>query len=151
MRSFPMSLFECSCFLFRSSIVRRTREHVLDTNLSCRRERFIALARLHRRLLAVAALRTGAPRSGIGGVEGALVASAPPLGRSSIGIFVVADPPLISAGLRTTLRRVLPLFLAAERSDVEVVPSAPHLLIAAVVNKVGAKHAVAVADERICA
>src|SRR5204863_2795002 len=63
--------------------------------------------------------------------------------------FVVPDPPLVRRGLWITLRRVLPLLLAPERSDIEVVPGIPHLLVAAVVDEVGAEHAVAVADERV--
>src|SRR5207245_7626937 len=63
--------------------------------------------------------------------------------------FVVPDPPLVRRGLRVALRRVLPLLLAPERSQVEVAPGAPHRLVAAVVDEVGAEHAVAVADERV--
>src|SRR5205823_6668089 len=63
--------------------------------------------------------------------------------------FVVPDPPLVRRGLWITLRRVLPLLLTPERSDVEVVPGVPHLLIAAVIDEVASKHAVAVADERV--
>src|SRR2546429_6044860 len=63
--------------------------------------------------------------------------------------FVVPDPPLVGRSLRVALRRVLPLLLAPERSDVQVVPSVPHLLVAAVVDEVGAEYAVAVADERV--
>src|SRR5438552_10207775 len=63
--------------------------------------------------------------------------------------FVVPDPPLIRRSLGIALRRVLPLFLAPERSDVEVVPGAPHLLVAAIVDEVGSEHAVALVDERV--
>src|SRR2546430_4149491 len=63
--------------------------------------------------------------------------------------FVVLDPPLVGRSLRVVLRRVLPLLLAPERSDVEVVPGIPHLLVAAVVDEVGAEYAVAVAYERV--
>src|SRR5947199_3168149 len=63
--------------------------------------------------------------------------------------FVVPDPPLVRRSLGVTLRRVLPLLLAPKRSDVEVVPGVPHLLVAAVVDEVGAEHAVAVADEGV--
>src|SRR5947207_4601754 len=63
--------------------------------------------------------------------------------------FVVPDPPLVRRGLGVALRRILPLLLAPERSDVEVVPSAPHLLVAAVVDEIGAEHVIAVADERV--
>src|SRR5260370_918859 len=63
--------------------------------------------------------------------------------------FVVPDPPLVRRSLGVALRRVLPLLLAPERSDVEVVPSVPHLFIATIVDEVGAEHAVAIADERV--
>ena len=63
--------------------------------------------------------------------------------------LVVPDPPLVRRGLGIAFRRILPLLLTPEGSDVEVVPSVPHLLVAAVVDEVGAKHAVAVADERV--
>ena len=66
---------------------------------------------------------------------------APPLGRSCIGVFVVPVPPLVRRGLRVALRRVLPLLLAPERSHVEVAPGAPHRLVAAAVDEVGAEHA----------
>src|SRR5262245_34434576 len=57
-----------------------------------------------------------------------------PLRRRGAAVFVVPVPPLVRRSLRIALRRVLPLFLAPERRDVEVVPSAPHLLVAAVVD-----------------
>ena len=60
------------------------------------------------------------------------------------------DPPLIRRSLGIALRRVLPLLLAPERSDVEVVPGAPHLLVAAIVDEVGSEYAVAIVDERVC-
>src|SRR5437868_13923842 len=63
--------------------------------------------------------------------------------------FVVPDPPLVRRSLGVALRRVLPLLLAPERSDVEVVPSVPHLLIATVVDEVGAEYVVAIADKRV--
>src|SRR5438094_3839903 len=63
--------------------------------------------------------------------------------------FVMPDPPLVRRSLGVALRRGLPLLLAPERSDVEVVPSVPHLLIAAIVDEVGAERAVAIADERV--
>src|SRR5262249_8208053 len=49
------------------------------------------------------------------------------------------------------LRRVFPLLLTPERSDIEIVPSVPHLLVTAAVNEVRAEHAIAVAYERVCA
>src|SRR2546429_3263841 len=63
--------------------------------------------------------------------------------------FVVPDPPLVPRSLRVVLRRVLPLLLAPERSDVEVVPGVSHLFVAAVVDEVGSEHVIAVADERV--
>src|SRR5437588_9080635 len=63
--------------------------------------------------------------------------------------FVVPDPPLVRRGLGVALRRILPLLLAPKRSQVEVAPGAPHRLVAAVVDEVGATHAVAVADKRV--
>src|SRR5215213_7980746 len=45
-------------------------------------------------------------------------------GAGSVGVVVV--PPLVWRGLGIALRRVLPLLLAAERGDVEIVPGAPH-------------------------
>src|SRR5438046_3355604 len=69
--------------------------------------------------------------------------------RSSAPWLVVPPPPLVRRRLRVALRRVLPLLLTPEGSDVEVVPSSPHLLVAGVVDEVGAEHAVAVAYERV--
>src|SRR5438105_9911216 len=63
--------------------------------------------------------------------------------------FIVPDPPLVRRCLGVALRRVFPFLLAPERSDVEIVPSVPHLLIAALVDEVGAEHIVAIADERV--
>jgi hypothetical protein len=54
-----------------------------------------------------------------------------------------------TAGFAVPLRRVLPLLLAAERGDVEGVPPAPHLLVAAGVDEVGTEDPVAPADERV--
>ena len=45
----------------------------------------------------------------------------------------------------------LPDLLPPERCDVEIAPGAAHRLVAAVVDEVGAEHAVAVADEGVCA
>src|SRR5215213_4282204 len=58
-------------------------------------------------------------------------------------------PPFVRRRLRITLRRVFPLLLPPERSYVEVVPSVPHLLIAAIIDEVGSKNPLAVADECI--
>src|SRR4030095_12968085 len=64
-------------------------------------------------------------------------------------VLVVPIPPLVRRCLRIVLRRVLPLFLAPESSNVEIVPSVPHLFVTAVVDKVGAEHAVAFTYERV--
>src|SRR5215510_1265636 len=71
------------------------------------------------------------------------------VGRGLGVVGVVPVPPLVRRRLRVARRRVLPLLLAPERSDVEVSPRAPHRLVAAVVDEVGSEHVVAVADERI--
>src|SRR4030095_14204421 len=69
--------------------------------------------------------------------------------RRGLGVVVVVPvPPLVRRGAGITLWRVLPLLLAPERSDVEIVPGAPHLLVAAVVDEVGAEHVIALAGER---
>src|ERR1700737_560420 len=70
----------------------------------------------------------------------AAIDDARPLGRRGVAVCVVPVPPLVRRRLRVALRRVLPLLLAAERSDVEVAPGAPHRLVAAVVDEVGAEH-----------
>src|SRR5207248_352805 len=62
---------------------------------------------------------------------------------------LVPDSPRVRGSVRITGRGVFPLFLAPERGNVEIVPSAAHLFIAAIVDDVGAKHTVAVADECI--
>src|SRR6476646_3059529 len=66
-----------------------------------------------------------------------------------VSLFVVPDPPFIWRSLRISFRRVLPLFLTPECSQIKVAPSAPHGLVATVVDEVGAEHAVAGADERV--
>ena len=62
-------------------------------------------------------------------------------------VFVVAPPPHVRLGLRPALGRILPVFLPAERSDVEVGPKAPQKLVAAPGSEVGAKDLIAVAQE----
>src|SRR5213075_620276 len=65
------------------------------------------------------------------------------LGRGFVvAVLVVPPPPLVRLRLRVAFRRVLPLLLAPQRSDVEVVPSVPHLLVTAVVDEVSAEHAI---------
>src|SRR3546814_20674347 len=54
------------------------------------------------------------------------------VGRCACDIAVVPVPPLVGRGLRIALGRVLPDLLPAQRRDVEVVPGAPNLLVAAV-------------------
>src|SRR5688500_5613303 len=62
---------------------------------------------------------------------------------------VVPDPPLVRRSLWIALGRVFPLFLSAERGEVEIVPGVAHLLIAAVLHEVRAEHAIVIADERV--
>src|SRR5262245_17892434 len=70
--------------------------------------------------------------------------------RRGLGIVIVVPvPPLVRLRLRVTLRRVFPLLLASERRDVEVIPGAPHLLVATAVDEIRAEHVGAVADEGI--
>src|SRR5260370_8791659 len=72
--------------------------------------------------------------------------------RRGLGVVVVVPvPPLVRRGLRIAFRRVLPSLLTAERCYVEIVPDGPHLLVAAIVDEVGAEDAVAVADEHVVA
>src|SRR5215467_6110993 len=72
--------------------------------------------------------------------------------RRGFGVVVVVPvPPLIWRRLRVACWGVLPRFLTAERRDVEIAPSAPHGLIAAVVYEVCAEHLVAVAEEHVVA
>src|SRR5947208_16032882 len=72
------------------------------------------------------------------------------LGRGFVvAVLVVPIPPLVRRSLRVAFRRVLPLLLTPEGSDVEVVPSVPHLFVTAAVDEVGAEYVVAVADERV--
>src|SRR5215469_10404744 len=73
------------------------------------------------------------------------------VGRGLGAVVVVPVPPLVRRTLRITLWRVLPGFLTAERSDIEVAPDAAHRLVAAVVDEVRAKHAIAVAEKHIVA
>src|SRR5882757_7705964 len=75
---------------------------------------------------------------------------APPLvARGVGGVTVVPVPPFVRWGLRIALRGVLPLFLAPERSHVEIAPGAPHRLVAAVVDEVGTEKFVAVAEKHV--
>src|SRR5215212_9155120 len=66
-----------------------------------------------------------------------------------VAVLVVEVPPLVRRRLGVALGRVLPLLLAPERRDVEVGPGAPHRLVAAAVDEVGAEDAVVLADERV--
>src|SRR5215207_5457336 len=67
----------------------------------------------------------------------------------ALAVLVVQVPPLVRRRLRIALGRVLPLVLAPERGQVEVAPSAAHRLVAAVVDEVGAKDLLALADEGV--
>src|SRR5437879_6757541 len=63
--------------------------------------------------------------------------------------FVVPDPPLVRRSLGVALWRVLPLLLAPERSDVEVVPCISHLIVAVVVDVVGTENDVVGPHEQV--
>src|SRR5919198_6244303 len=92
--------------------------------------------------------RRTAGRAGLELVAQARRGWAPPPPRARLrAVFVVQPPPPIRRGLRIALGRVLPLLLAAKRGDVQVVPGAPHLFIAAAGDEVGAEDAIAVANE----
>jgi hypothetical protein len=54
----------------------------------------------------------------------------------ALPVCVVVVPPLVGRGLGIAVRRVLPLFLATERGDVEIAPRASHRLIAAAVDEI---------------
>src|SRR6266852_3275254 len=72
--------------------------------------------------------------------------------RRGLGVVVVVPvPPLVWRSLWIALRGVLPLLLASERRYIKITPGAPHRLVGAIVDEVGAEHLVAVADECIVA
>src|SRR5262245_39423429 len=73
------------------------------------------------------------------------------VGRGLRGVIVVPVPPLVGRALGVALRRVFPRLLAAKRRRIEVAPGAPHRLVAAAVDEVRAKHALAVAEEHVMA
>src|SRR5262245_13237797 len=73
------------------------------------------------------------------------------VGRATGDVAVVPVPPLVRSALGIALRRVLPRLLTPERRHVEVAPGAPHRLVAAAIDKVGAEYLVAIADECIVA
>src|ERR1700716_3214701 len=62
-------------------------------------------------------------------------------------VLVVAAPPLIRRGLRPALRRILPVFLPAERRQVQEGPGATERLDASPGSEVGAIDVVAIAEE----
>src|SRR5262249_26552252 len=64
-------------------------------------------------------------------------------------ILIVPVPPLVRRALRITLRRIFPLLLPSQRSEVQIAPDAPHRLVGSVVDEVRAKHFLAVADEHV--
>src|SRR6266404_6314420 len=74
-----------------------------------------------------------------------------PVRRGLGRVLVVPVPPLVRRGLRVALRRVFPGLLASERRRIEVAPGAPHRLVAAAVDEVGAEHLVTVVEEHVVA
>src|ERR1700704_2472044 len=73
------------------------------------------------------------------------------VGRGVGDVTLVPVPPLVRSALGVTLRRVLPRLLTPERRHVEVAPGGAHRLVAAAVDEIGAKDALAVADEGVVA
>src|ERR1022692_1555210 len=53
--------------------------------------------------------------------------------RPGVAVGIVPSPPLVGRGLGIALRRVFPVLLPPERSEIEVAPGAAHRLVAAVV------------------
>src|SRR6202034_1837251 len=72
-------------------------------------------------------------------------------GRRRLGVIVMPVPPLVGWTLGIAGGRVLPRLLATERRRVEVTPGGAHRLVAAPVDKVGAKHPLALAKEHVMA
>src|SRR5882762_615802 len=111
------------------------------------------VARRRQRSPGVAVFPRSRPRRRLARSNTALQLLDPPLGRLGVAVFVVPAPPLRGRGLPVAVRRVLPLFLAPKRGHVEVAPGIYKRLVAAVVDEVGAEHAVASligrADERV--
>src|ERR671910_1621650 len=101
--------------------------------------------------VAGAALSTRAPRGARRSPTGGFPPPAGGLRERSraLAVLVVQVPPLVPRRLRVALGRVLPLLLAPERGQVEVAPGAPHRLVAAAVDEVGAEDLVALADEGV--
>src|SRR5258708_1682525 len=97
----------------------------------------------------IAAAGAGASGPGVGRGVIVLVAGRPPLDRPGVPVSVVPVPPLVRRGLWVAVRRIFPVLLASQRGDVEVAPRGPQGSVSAVVDEVGAVHAVAVANERI--
>jgi len=62
-------------------------------------------------------------------------------------VLVVATPPLIRRGLRPAVGRILPVFLPAERRQVQKGPGATERLDAPPGSEVGAIDVVAIAQE----
>src|SRR3984957_14289738 len=105
----------------------------------------------------LAALAFGPPRTGLAaafphsGLSAVRHLDPFGVGRGVGDVALVPVPPLVRPALRIALRRVFPLLLTPERGHVEIAPDGAHRLVAAAVDEVGAKHALAVADERVVA
>src|SRR3979409_2202381 len=94
------------------------------------------------------ALAVAFPKGGLAGVRHRDPCR---VGRGVGDVSVVPVPPLVGSALGVALRRVLPRLLTPERRHVAVAPDGPHRLVAAAVDEIGAKDALAVADERVVA
>src|SRR5258708_2925054 len=73
----------------------------------------------------------------------------PPRVGRGIGVFVAPLPPVVRRSLRVPLRGILPCFLAAEGSRIEVAPGRPHRLVPARIDEIGAEYFVAVAEKHV--
>src|SRR6185437_6929543 len=69
--------------------------------------------------------------------------------RGVVDVAVVPVPPLVGLGLRIACGGILPKLLPAKRRDVEVVPGAAHLLVAAALDEIGPENPVTLAEEYV--
>src|SRR5690606_34757390 len=64
---------------------------------------------------------------------------------------VVPVPPLIGRRLWIAFRRVFPVFLPTQWGNVQVIPGAAHLFIAAIIEKIGSEYLAAISIKDISA
>src|SRR5271163_3300633 len=127
-----------------SAMIAKVGAAARDSNVAGLMMSFIVSSRAEPSRLICLALSKGG-LSGVGDFD-------PPGGGGRLRLVVVMPvPPLVWRRLRVTLGGILPDLLSAERGQVEVAPDRPHRLVGAVVDEIGAKHAVLVADEHVVA